>query len=141
LQPQSQTVPFVGFAESEILGSRPNLSAGHEDSLKTPFRPDAPCERQQPPNLEASTGPAPTQTPVSSASASTSVPAPLEQLGSHALNYMKDYTQAQRLSAQGKDTQATALTKQAALEWLRYQASSEPALKAEIKKLESGGSK
>jgi hypothetical protein len=53
---------------------------------------------------------------------------------------MKDNTQAQQLSSQGKDTQATALTKQAALEWLRFQASSEPALKAEIKKLESGGS-
>jgi len=140
LQPQSQTVPFVGFAESQILGSRPNLSAGHEDSLKPPFRPDAPCERQQPPNLQASTGPAPTQTPVSAASVSTSVPAPLQHLGSHALNYMKNFTQAQQLSAQGKDTQAKALTKKAALDWLRFQASAKPALNGEIKKLESGSS-
>ena len=84
----------------------------------------------------------PTQTPVSSASASTSLPAPLQQLGRHSLNYVRESQQAQQLSAQGKDAQATALTKQAALEWLRYQASSKPALKAEINKLQSvGGAK
>jgi phospholipid/cholesterol/gamma-HCH transport system substrate-binding protein len=138
-QPASQTVPFVGFAESQVLGSRPNLAAGHEDSLKTPFRPNTPCERQQPPNLQASTGPTPTQTPVSSASASTSVPGPLQQLGSHSLDYMKATQQAQQLSAQGKDAQATALTKKAALGWLRYQASAKPALQAEIKKVQSVG--
>ena len=53
-QPSDQTVPFVGFAESQILGSQPNLALGHQDSVKPPFRPDAPCETQQPPNLETS---------------------------------------------------------------------------------------
>jgi phospholipid/cholesterol/gamma-HCH transport system substrate-binding protein len=142
LQPASQTVPFVGFAESQILGSRPNLSAGHEDSLKTPFRPTKPCERQQPPNLEASTGPAPPQTPAGSGSlSSSSLPAPLQNLGHTALDYTKNYFQAQQLSAQGKNSQAQALLKQAGAEWLRYQSSSQPWLKSEVKKIDSlGGS-
>ena len=130
---------LVGFAESQILGSRPNLSPGHADSVKTPFRPDAPCERQQPPNLQASTGPAPTQTPVSSTSAPSSLPPPLEQIGHHSLNYANDYAKAQQFAAQGKNAQATALEKKAALGWLQYQVKSQPALKTEINKLNSMG--
>jgi phospholipid/cholesterol/gamma-HCH transport system substrate-binding protein len=137
-QPQSQTVPFVGFAESQILGSRPNLSAGHEDSLKTPFKPTVPCERQQPPNLEASSGPAPQQTPASGGSlTSGSLPGPLQNLGQASLNYTKDYVSAQQLESQGKNAQAAALMKQAGVGWLRYKSSSEPWLKAEINKLNS----
>jgi len=138
LQPASQTVPFVGFAESEILGSRPNLAFGHEDSLKTPFRPDAPCERQQPPNLQATLGPAPTQIPVSSASAS-SVSAPLEQLGHASLAYTKNYQRAQQLSAQGKAPAADALIKKASGAWQRLSRSVKPQLEAEFGSL--GGSK
>jgi hypothetical protein len=142
LQPASQTVPFVGFAESQILGSRPNLSAGHDDSLKTPFRPTTPCERQQPPNLEASTGPAPPQTPAGSGSlTSSSLPPPLQNLGHTALDYTKNYFQAQKLSAKGKNSQAQALLKQAGSAWLRYQSDSQPWLKSEVKKINSlGGS-
>jgi hypothetical protein len=135
-QPQSQTVPFVGFTESQILGSRPNLSAGHEDSLKTPFKPTVPCEGQAPPNLQASSGPAPQQTPASGGSlTSGSLPGPLQNLGQVSLNYAKDYLQAQQLQAQGKNAQAAALMKQAGVGWLRYKSSSEPWLKGEIKKL------
>jgi ABC-type transporter Mla subunit MlaD len=45
----------VGLTPFPILGSMPNI----EDSLKTPFKPNTPCETQQPPNLQAGVGPAP----------------------------------------------------------------------------------
>ena len=32
-----------------------------DSSAKTPFKPDAPCENQDPPNLAANPGPPPTQ--------------------------------------------------------------------------------
>ncbi len=45
----------VGLTPFPILGSMPNI----EDSLKTPFKPNKPCETQEPPNLQAGVGPAP----------------------------------------------------------------------------------
>ena len=45
----------VGLTPFPILGSMPNI----EDSLKTPFKPNQPCERQEPPNLGAGVGPSP----------------------------------------------------------------------------------
>ena len=46
-----------------VLGTIPRLS----DSAKTRFSPGQPCERQEPPNLEAGTGSPPSQQPVSGA--------------------------------------------------------------------------
>jgi phospholipid/cholesterol/gamma-HCH transport system substrate-binding protein len=43
-----------------VLGTIPRLS----DSAKTRFRPGRPCERQEPPNLEAGIGSPPSQQPV-----------------------------------------------------------------------------
>jgi phospholipid/cholesterol/gamma-HCH transport system substrate-binding protein len=132
-QPASQTVPFVGFAESEILGSRPSLALGSTDSLKTPFRPDAPCERQQPPNLQSSEGPAPTQTPASTASVSTSsVPAALKGLGQASLTYAKNYVEAQQLGAQGKTDQADALMKKAYQAWHSFEKAAKPQLESQL---------
>jgi phospholipid/cholesterol/gamma-HCH transport system substrate-binding protein len=130
-QPASQTVPFVGFAESQILGSRPNLAAGHEDSLKTPFRPDAPCERQSPPNLQSTQGPAPEQTPVGAGNPS-SLPPVLQGLGQASLTYLKNYERAQQLTARGKSDAADALIKKASEAWLRYEARTKPQLQAEL---------
>jgi ABC-type transporter Mla subunit MlaD len=48
----------VGLTPFPILGSMPNI----EDSAKTPFRPNQPCERQEQPNLQAGVGPAPQTT-------------------------------------------------------------------------------
>jgi ABC-type transporter Mla subunit MlaD len=45
----------VGLTPFPILGSMPNI----EDSLKTPFKPNKACERQEPPDLGAGVGPAP----------------------------------------------------------------------------------
>jgi len=51
-----ETFALVPF---EILGTIPRLT----DSRKTVFRPDRPCERQEPPNLEAGVGSPPEQAP------------------------------------------------------------------------------
>jgi phospholipid/cholesterol/gamma-HCH transport system substrate-binding protein len=142
-QPASQTVPFVGFAESQILGSQPNLALGHEDSVKTPFRPDAPCERQQPPNLQASNGPAPKQvTPTSLP------PLPLgkssskqQSIDQASANYAKSYVQAQQLGQDGKTTKADGVLGKAMQTWLAARAKTDPALHEQLGAAQKGGSK
>lgn len=47
----------VGLLPFPILGAMPQI----EDSAKTPFKPNSPCERQDPPNLEGGVGSAPQQ--------------------------------------------------------------------------------
>ena len=129
-RPASQTVPFAGFAESQLLGSQPNLSSGHEDSAKTPFRPDAPCERQQPPDLQASNGPAPEQTsPSLAALKPNSNLAPLEQASKA---FADAYGKSQKLAADGKQTRASAIVARATKQWLHAKAKSDPQLRAQL---------
>ena len=147
LQPSSQTVPFVGFAESQILGSQPNLALGHEDSVKTPFRPDAPCEKQQPPNLQVSSGPAPKQV------APNPLPLPLssnsqnqksssqESIYQASADYAKSYVQAQQLSKDGNDTKASMLMGKAMKQWLDARAKSDPQLRQQLDANSKGSSK
>lgn len=52
--PESSSA-ITGVAPFNILGSEP----AKQSSAKTPFRPDVPCETQDPPNLESELGPAP----------------------------------------------------------------------------------
>jgi phospholipid/cholesterol/gamma-HCH transport system substrate-binding protein len=136
-QPASQTVPFVGFAESQLLGSQPNLALGSEDSVKTPFRPDAPCERQEPPNLETSHGPAPEQVPPESLP-----PVPLssneKEQQQATTDYVDAYGQAQELSAGGKQTRASALLAKATENWLRAKAKTDPELQAQLEPSQQG---
>ena len=61
----------VGLTPFPILGSMPKIT----DSAKTPFKPNSPCERQEPPNLQGGVGAAPQQ-------ATTSAPNPAQVLGS-----------------------------------------------------------
>jgi ABC-type transporter Mla subunit MlaD len=146
-QPSDQTVPFVGFAESQILGSQPNLALGHEDSVKTPFRPDAPCENQQPPNLETSNGPAPKQVapkslPLPPASKSSSKNSSNdESIFQASANYAKSYVQAQQLSSGGKATKASMLMGRAMTQWLQARAKSDPQLRAQLDQKSQGSSK
>lgn len=51
----------VGLTPFPILGSIPKLT----DSAKTPFKPNSPCEQQEPPNLAAGVGSAPQQSTTS----------------------------------------------------------------------------
>jgi len=48
----------VGLTAFPILGAMPRLT----DSAKTPFKPNKPCERQEPPNLQAGAGAGPETT-------------------------------------------------------------------------------
>ncbi len=133
LQPASQTVPFVGFAESKILGSQPNLSRGHEDSVKTPFRPDAPCERQQPPNLETSQGPAPTQSSPSPLPVNSNSKSPkFEELEQASKDFATAYDKAQKLVAGGQQSKADALIGKATQDWLHSRAKTDPALRSQL---------
>jgi phospholipid/cholesterol/gamma-HCH transport system substrate-binding protein len=50
---------IFGLTPFPILGALPRIN----DSKKTVYRPEAPCERQQPPNLEAGIGSPPEQGP------------------------------------------------------------------------------
>jgi ABC-type transporter Mla subunit MlaD len=52
---------LVGLTDEPILGSRPRWTG-----VRPPFRPDVPCTTQDPPNLEAETGPAPQQQRITS---------------------------------------------------------------------------
>lgn len=63
---------LAGVTPFPIDGAMPPLSA----SSKTPFRPDVPCETQDPPNLSAVPGPPPTQM-----STPTGTPAPSTTAG------------------------------------------------------------
>ena len=140
-RPASQTVPFVGFAESQILGSQPNLAFGHEDSAKTPFRPGAPCERQAPPNLQASNGPAPQQVSPSPAGVGSGLPAlrPLQQASK---DFAAAYSKAQQLAASGKQSAASNLVAKATEEWLHAKAKSDPQLRSQLRAAQKqGGSK
>jgi phospholipid/cholesterol/gamma-HCH transport system substrate-binding protein len=129
-QPASQTVPFAGFAESQILGSQPNLALGHEDSVKTPYRPDAPCERQEPPNLQASNGPAPQQTNPGLVGGVLDRLKPLEQASK---DFAGAYGKAQKLAADGKQEKASTLVAKATKQWLHTKAKSDPQLRAQLR--------
>jgi hypothetical protein len=147
LRPQSQTVPFVGFAESQILGSQPNLALGHEDSAKPPFRPDAPCENQQPPNLQVTNGPAPKQVApksfaiASSSSRSSQKSSTQQSILQASADYAKSYRQAQQLTKDGKATRATTLMGDAMKQWLRARAKADPQLGAQLESKGQGSSK
>ena len=55
--------PLAGVTPFPLLGAMP----GKTDAAKTPFRPDEPCELQEPPNLSAIGGDPPQQTQSASA--------------------------------------------------------------------------
>ena len=133
VHPASQTVPFVGFAESPLLGSQPSLAPGHEDSVKTPFRPDAPCERQQPPNLQASHGPAPQQKPLSPLPLDSKSNSPkFKQLEQASKDFAAAYGKVQRLVADGQQSKADALVAKATEDWLRTKAKTDPQLRSQL---------
>ena len=64
--------PLRGLSSEPILGSRPRFT-----NELPPFRPDVPCVSQQPPNLDAETGPA----PVAGSASSSRMRSSLERLG------------------------------------------------------------
>ena len=73
--PPGEDDQFVGVVPYDIQGSAPNIF----DSAKTPFRPGEPCERQEPPDLRSSLGPAPEQETVTTSSPAET-PGPIGKL-------------------------------------------------------------
>ena len=129
-QPQSASVPFVGYVESALLGARPML----QDSLKTPFRPDVPCETQDPPNLGSSLAPAPPQTPVGSGS----LPGPLQSLSTQAQDYLTGMGKAMSIRGQDKQKSNTEIQKTAGA-WAKFTQNVWPNLANQLRALGGGG--
>ena len=73
--PPGEDDQFVGVVPYDIQGSAPNIS----DSARTPFRPGEPCERQEPPDLRSSLGPAPKQEQATTSSPAET-PGPIGEL-------------------------------------------------------------
>jgi phospholipid/cholesterol/gamma-HCH transport system substrate-binding protein len=98
---------LAGVTPLPIDGSMPPFAA------KTPFRPDAPCENQDPPNLTATGGPAPPQpdsAPAGAAPAPGSGAAPLVD---DATTTLKGLGEAAQAKDDGEGSKARKLQKQA----------------------------
>ena len=92
--PESQRL--FGDTAFPLLGARPAI----QSSAKPPFRPDAPCERQQPPNLDSGKAHAPPfQTTVPLAGP---LPLPLKALQDAASGYLSQVGKASGLLAPAK---------------------------------------
>ncbi|MFI5123595.1 MAG: MlaD family protein [Vicinamibacteria bacterium] len=91
-----------GLTPYPILGSRPSI----DDSLKTPFKPNKPCETQDPPNLQAGVGPAPQTAGASAAQvnpAALLADLPAKEIQRAALEFGLPLDAAKDLAAAGSD--------------------------------------
>jgi hypothetical protein len=95
--------PLTGVAPYSFLGSQP----AKQSSAKTPFRPDVPCETQDPPNLHSEIGPAPASK-ASGKSATTASPQE-NALTARYANIISQLTDVKQLKAAGKPNAAQQL--------------------------------
>jgi virulence factor Mce-like protein len=86
---------LTGIAPFNFMGSEP----AKQSSAKTPFRPDVPCETQDPPNLNSEMGPAP-ETESTDASA-TAVGPEVKPLLQRYSSILTNFTEAKKLREQG----------------------------------------
>ena len=90
--------PLTGVSPFNFAGSEPSK----QSSAKTPFRPDVPCETQDPPNLQSEIGPAPATN--SSGMSATAVPPdqlPLVQRYADILSKFADVKQLRSVGSLG----------------------------------------
>jgi virulence factor Mce-like protein len=100
---------ITGVTPFNILGSEP----AKQSSLKTPFRPDVPCETQEPPDLNAGPlGPAPTTR--STGRNPATIPSFERDLVRRYANILQQVTDAKQLRAAGGRSAAKQITDQAA---------------------------
>jgi phospholipid/cholesterol/gamma-HCH transport system substrate-binding protein len=98
----------TGVAPFAFLGSQP----AKQSSAKTPFRPDVPCETQDPPDLRAGAlGPAPATK--SSGRSSTYMSPELKSLVQRYGNILKQVSDAKQLKGSGSPNAAKQLLDQA----------------------------
>ena len=95
--------PLTGVTPFGFLGSQP----AKQSSAKTPFRPDVPCETQDPPDLRSEIGPAPASKETGKSPVSAT---PRENaLTSRYADILSQLTNVKQLKAAGKDTAAKQL--------------------------------
>lgn len=104
--PATPTAPAqAGVTPFNILGAMPPIDA----SAKTPFKPNKPCENQDPPNLSATPGPPPQQ---QAASAGPPVEPKVAKINTDATNSVTELAQAAQ-AAQDGDSNAKKLQQKA----------------------------
>lgn len=102
LTPNDATEDFYGTVGFPILGSMPPI----DSSAKTPYRPEVPCETQEPPDLSAGpAGPAPPQSPASQMLA-TEIPGPVGDLARGFRDSLAPLESGQALLDNGKSVAA-----------------------------------
>jgi phospholipid/cholesterol/gamma-HCH transport system substrate-binding protein len=101
--PDIQGQQLTGVVPFSFLGSQP----AKQSSAKTPFRPDVPCETQDPPDLRSEVGPKPT----TSASGKSATAASPEEtaLSRRYADIMSQLTDVKQLRSAGKGNAAKQL--------------------------------
>ena len=95
--------PLTGVTPFSFQGSQP----AKQSSAKTPFRPDVPCETQEPPDLRSEIGPAPA---TKSSGMSATAQSPQEKaLGQRYADVLAQFGEAKKLEAAGSQAQAKAV--------------------------------
>ena len=95
--PDSDIGALAGNFTFPLLGAQPAI----QSSAKTPFRPDQPCENQEPPQLGASLGAAPTSNSVESNAVGP-------QTDGETADLARDVLELQQLEAEGDEEAAAA---------------------------------
>jgi phospholipid/cholesterol/gamma-HCH transport system substrate-binding protein len=95
--------PLTGVSPFAFLGSQPSK----QSSAKTPFRPDVPCETQDPPDLHSDVGPAPASS--ESGKSVTSASPQEKALTARYANILSQLTDVKQLKAAGKSNAAQQL--------------------------------
>lgn len=106
---------LAGVTQFPLLGAMPSLS----DSAKTRFRPDAPCENQEPPNLAAAGGAPPPQTTVRGEDAANPG-GPVERILKRAKPILKRAVRASELTDDGRERRAERLLQRVGREFQRF---------------------
>jgi virulence factor Mce-like protein len=100
---------LVGVAPFAFLGSQP----AKQSSAKTPFRPDVPCETQDPPDLHAGAlGPAPTTNSAADSPSTSGLPGE-DPLVQRYANILQQFSDAKKMKAEGQTNAAKQLLDQA----------------------------
>jgi hypothetical protein len=122
-----------GVVPFDILGSAPKIS----DSNKTPFRPEAPCERQEPPDLGSLMGPAPLQQ--RTGGDPTDQPQPIAKAMDTYNQFAEGIKGAARLYEDGRDRQARREQRSTSREYGEFLDDPWPRLQRQIRALGGGG--
>jgi phospholipid/cholesterol/gamma-HCH transport system substrate-binding protein len=86
---------LTGVSPFSFLGSQPSK----QSSAKTPFRPEVPCETQDPPNLNSDIGPAPATS--SSGKSATTVPPAQKPLVDRYATLLTEFARVKKLRSDG----------------------------------------